>query len=416
MDSRLDVIVVGAGAAGLAAAAWLHQRGKRVRILEARSRLGGRIFTQFPNDSAYPVELGAEFIHGRPQALQHALGDATPVIAQWWRWRQGRLTRCEATENHLDKVFAALKDRVGERDLPFASALATLTGEFPAHWLSEIRDFVAGFHAARLEEASTRALVEMGSSAGSEEATEEAFRIPVGYASALRPFEQVLAPLEAHLELDSPVRQIRWSATGVEVHANRVHQARQLIFTVPIGVWSKVTFAPALPEKNEAIRRLGSGPVQRVTLRFQEAFWESGDFHPGYLQRPDAPFVTFWTHRPWTEARFVCWSGGSQTEKVTDPVDDALRSLARSLAVSEEKVRGQLVAAHHHDWVRDPYSGGAYSFPKLRGEGAFGQLAAPLPPVLFFAGEATATDGRHATVDGAIASGQRAAREALHYP
>ncbi|HYX40386.1 MAG TPA: FAD-dependent oxidoreductase, partial [Pyrinomonadaceae bacterium] len=69
MKERADVLIIGAGAAGLAAARELGRAGFGVIVLEARARLGGRIYTQHENNEAAPVELGAEFVHGKPPEI-----------------------------------------------------------------------------------------------------------------------------------------------------------------------------------------------------------------------------------------------------------------------------------------------------------------------------------------------------------
>jgi monoamine oxidase len=70
---RVDVVVLGAGAAGVAA---LHEAGVDVIVLEARERIGGRVFTHRDRRTLLPIELGAEFIHGEAPALVELIGKA----------------------------------------------------------------------------------------------------------------------------------------------------------------------------------------------------------------------------------------------------------------------------------------------------------------------------------------------------
>jgi monoamine oxidase len=91
----------------------------------------------------------------------------------------------------------------------------------------------------------------------------------------------------------------------------------------------------------------------------------------------------------------------------------ATQALARILGLPERFVAERLTHFYHHDWQADPYSRGAYSYVLAGGMGAQQELATPLANRLFFAGEATQSDGHHATVHGAFSSGIRVAEEVL---
>ncbi len=414
MDETTDIVVLGAGAAGLAAASRLREQGKRALVLEARERVGGRILTHFPSRTSYPVELGAEFIHGKPRELQPFLGAATQVNAGWWSRKAGRLVSSESAMSHIERILAAMGSAISGTDRSFLDAAARIREDFDVEWIAQAAEFVAGFHGARLEEVSARSLVAAGASTGSEE-EEESFRLTTGYESVLAPFLETLSPSQA-VRLESPVKRIRWDRNGVEVHTARgLVRAEQAIVTLPVACWPDVAFDPPLPDsKQRALDSIGRGQVQRVTLRFDVPFWERKDFRPGFVQATGEPFPIFWTVRPWEEPRFIAWAGGSQLDRMAGPlVPQAITSLARALGVAEQKVTSHLIDAHTCDWSADPYSKCAYSYLKVGGENAFAELARPVEGILFFAGEATNADGRHGTVDGAIATGIRAATEAL---
>jgi monoamine oxidase len=84
-----------------------------------------------------------------------------------------------------------------------------------------------------------------------------------------------------------------------------------------------------------------------------------------------------------------------------------------ALGVEANRLRASLHGAFHHDWQSDPFSRGAYSYAGVGGRDAGAELAMPVESTLFFAGEATQSDGRNATVHGAIASGRRTANQVL---
>jgi len=94
-------------------------------------------------------------------------------------------------------------------------------------------------------------------------------------------------------------------------------------------------------------------------------------------------------------------------------IDKAVESLASLLGLEKNRLTSQLNTAYLHNWDTDPFSRGAYSYVKVGGEGCQATLAAPIAKTLFFAGEHTDTTGHNGTVHGAIASGQRAAKQIL---
>jgi monoamine oxidase len=161
--------------------------------------------------------------------------------------------------------------------------------------------------------------------------------------------------------------------------------------------------------------------VIKAVLRFRTPFWETADrglyrdvafFHPR-----QAAFPTFWTALPVRAPLMVAWAAGPKAMRLanlTKPrlIEHALSSLA-ALFGDIDKIRSELEGAWVHDWQRDPYARGAYSYVVTGGGKARAQLAEPLMRTLFFAGEAADTEGEAGTVAGALQSGSRAAREVL---
>ena len=129
------------------------------------------------------------------------------------------------------------------------------------------------------------------------------------------------------------------------------------------------------------------------------------------------PFRTFWSAVPLDLPMLTAWSGGPSASRLLAEgreaaKEAALRSIGEVFGAPLTRVRRLLVDAHAHDWSRDPFSRGAYSYLVVGGSSAPERLARPVEKTLFFAGEATAPD-ESGTVAGAIASGRRAARRAL---
>jgi len=163
-----------------------------------------------------------------------------------------------------------------------------------------------------------------------------------------------------------------------------------------------------------------------VVLRFRRPFWEealrfgAGEDGPGTREvkflMGDGAFPTWWTPSPVQAPLLTAWAGGDAALRVLaggDPVGTALASLAGMLGVERARVEAELEEGFFHDWQADPFARGAYSYGPAGALEARAELARPVGDTLFFAGEATAAGGWNGTVDGAIGSGRRAAREIL---
>jgi len=170
------------------------------------------------------------------------------------------------------------------------------------------------------------------------------------------------------------------------------------------------------------------GQVVKLTLRFRERFWEH-DHLPlaaesldprqvSYIYGSAAALPTWWTAYPAIAPQLTAWAGGPAAIRLIDQPEDqiieqALDALANVLGVPRGRIVETLVATHIHSWHADPFARGAYSYVMVNGMDAVRVLAAPVEHTLFFAGEATNSDGNTGTVHGAITTGQRAAREIL---
>ncbi len=414
VSEALPVLIVGGGAAGLSAAAELHRAGKKFLLVEARARLGGRIYSVPVAGVSYPVELGAEFIHGRPEALKSVLGRAAQVPDESWIAKGGILKPWDQ-EDELGTVLQALGKLATPVDLTMDQALAKVQGDFSAPTLQRAKLWTTGFHAARLGEVSARAIAAAGATSGSSEA-EESYRLGGGYGSLVDKLIAPLGPLEHWARLSTIVEHISWSRkeTTVRVrHGRGVENivAKQVLITAPVSVWGDIGFSPPLPAaKQMAMQRLGSGPVHRVTLLFREPFWQHSDFNPSFIQNFESAFPVYWTQRPFDGPRFVCWCGGDPADGIDNPITQAIAALAQTLGLEIKSITEQLVSSHHHDWNRDPFSKGAYAYFRPGYETAADILADPIDDSVYFAGEALAKEGRNGTVDGAIQTGLEAAR------
>jgi monoamine oxidase len=408
---QAEVIVIGAGAAGLAAAATLARAGRSVLVLEARSRIGGRCLTLRHPTLEAPVELGAEFIHGRPAATVALLKKMKTKAVESTRTQRmlwnGRLVSVDA----FAAARAAVQDFHASRDLSFQAFLNRQS--LPPLTRTLATMMVQGFDAADPRKVSARDIAEEW---GAEAIGASQARPRGGYG----PLLDRLAAGGARLQLQTAVREVRWRRGRVEVRGAFQGQpfrasAKRAIVTLPLGVLQSgaVRFYPALNEKRFALAKLASGPVIRVALVFASRFWEKRFPDVAFFHSPQAPFPTFWTPLPMCAPLLTAWAGGPKAARLAGRGSRALVHLALQTVEGVLQHEGSLAAAYVHDWRADPYARGGYSYVKVNGEGAREQLAAPLEATLYFAGEATNAEGESGTVGGALQSGERAAREAL---
>lgn len=417
---KLDVAILGAGAAGLAAAEELRRKGLSIAVFEARDRIGGRILTHREARVPLPIELGAEFVHGEAPETERILRDAGRLIVEVegedWEAENGRLRRGESQWEHIDRLFKKI-DTSGP-DRSFADFLARRPGgKSLAQAREEVRQFVQGFHAADLEQISAHSLA--GSDSGE---ARNSGRVLEGY-------DQITAwlarDLGGALRLSCPVTEIAWEPGQAELTTGaggRV-QARAAVVTVPLGVLQAppdapgaIRFRPEVPRLRETLDLLAMGSVLRLVFWFHEAPWKQNCL--GFLFTGDETFAVWWTAHPLRAPLAVAWCGGPPAAALSGRSPDeiagrALRVLATHLGLPRRRVESRLLDSWTHDWQTDPWSRGAYSYPRVGGADAARALARPIKKTLFFAGEAAAEKGENGTVEGALGSGRRAARQVM---
>jgi monoamine oxidase len=306
-------------------------------------------------------------------------------------------------------------------------SVATFVERLPPEEQRFARMMVQGFDAADPARASARAIAAEWHDTENGQ-TSRSFRPRGGYGNLLRALRAQLDARYVRLLLETPVRGVRRTSEGVLVEATGIDgdplvvRARAAIITLPVGVLrgDAVRFEPPLPASTRrALDHLVMGPVVKLVLRFCRPFWEELEGHRyrdvAFFQLPGAPFPVYWTLLPQRAPLVVAWAGGPNADALAEL--DERRRLALALdglrTLFGVEPRNELEAVYCHDWQRDPFSRGAYSYVAVGGADAASALAAPVDGVLFFAGEATSTNGEAGTVAGALETGERAAREAL---
>jgi monoamine oxidase len=421
MSERWDCVVIGAGAAGLAAGAMLHEAGRSFVILEARDRIGGRAHSISLSDGTM-TERGAQYLHGarigtweyvtRYGLTTHFAAGPTRTIIPEFRAGEWRIDGYPDTAEALARMDAVF-------DIPDA-AHVSVSGALLRAGLSGYALEVAESRMRIMTPADPRAV----SAAGGAKAwalvasTTANFMLVEGYQGL---WDRLSAPFHHQVRFGTPVTAISWAADGVAVEAGGGrYQATTTIVTLPIGVlqFGSVMFRPALPDwKRAAIQGLLAGPLVKFVAEFRRPFWE--DFLGTVVNfrsssHPFSSFGVIYWDRPGPPA-LVTFLGAKPARDVSGDAARAKAAFVGALAemFPEVDIRAELVHLEVADWAADPWARCAVSVEPVGGSHLRADLARPTPP-LFWAGEATATDGGAECVHGALATGRQAALDALH--
>lgn len=419
------MIVVGAGIAGLSAAQALHKQGSKVIVLEARSRVGGRIHTsrEWPD---VPLDLGASWIHGvngNPITRLANDNDIKTVETDYdnlWVYNTDGSDLADGAYDTLEEYttlfwrYLRKASNEFDEDLPIQTVVDTLlteenfSGAEKQTILYLLNNIIEHEYAADINELSAFAFDEGAAFRG------EDVVFPDGY-------DQVVNILAKGLDIriNEIVQQVEYGQAGVTVTTEQARfEGERAIITLPLGVLraGSVQFSPALPtQKRNAIQALRMGLLDKVYLRFPHIFWPKEPEFIGYISETKGHWsewmnIAFYTGAP-ILLGFNAATFARETETWGDPqiVASAMETLRTMFGPNIPDPDSWQITR----WASDPYALGAYSFlpPGTSGE-TLNALAAPVASRLYFAGEATSSEYQ-ATVHGAYLSGIRAARELI---
>lgn len=415
------IIIIGAGAAGLAAGEVLLEAGADFIILEAAPRAGGRVCSQAREGFCdFPLELGAEEIHGPDNLVQNlARAQGRPTLQHY---TTDDLLRLDGRLRLLDQ---AAEDVDMQTAFAFIESLGTYQGEhrtaeevllrqhFPRRVWHYLDSRLGVEHGTTLDRLAMRGFAnyERG-----WEARETNYTLATPYADLFSP---TIARLGDRLRLSTPVSSIHWQdQAGVHLADGTILPAERILVTASVRVLREggIAFSPALPgEKTRAFSQVGMDLGMKIFLRFEERFWDERM----YFLHTDGFLPQFWVPgKGKSEESLVltAFIGGSRAERLgqlgVEPVRFAVEELDVVFGgkLATRLFREGFVA----DWGSDPWVRGLYSYPTLATTPAVREkLAEPVGERLFFAGEAADTEGHSGTVHGAMASGEKAARAML---
>ncbi|MDQ7028453.1 MAG: FAD-dependent oxidoreductase [Ardenticatenia bacterium] len=421
----MNVVVIGAGIAGLAAARTLRRAGVSVVVVEARRRVGGRIWTD--NALGAPVDLGASWVHGFvPENPIVPVVEALGVDV--CSFLPGRIVLRGAGGNIITEVsgwvlalFELLADRAerliqeNSDDVPVSAYVDELFEDMPippaiGHKLRLwTKSVFANYMAAEMDEVSLKYFDD------DEEFLGEHCLFTHGGALLV---ERLAVGLD--VRLGYVVQAVEYGPAGVRVIGERdTIYADCAIVTLPLGVLKAgaVHFDPPLPpEKRAAVERLGMGSLEKVVLRFPRQWWPD-EMVLAIMSTDEAPvFPSFINLARCVDAPLLMgFLGGQRAREWTARSDGAIveRALQELRHVFGHTRVPEPTGITITRWDHDPFARGAYSFIPVGAAGEdFETLATPVVGRLFFAGEATIRR-YYGTIHGAYASGLRAAGEVL---
>lgn len=413
---RQRVLVIGAGISGLAAARTLQDAGVEVVVLEAKDRIGGRIYTTRIDGESY--EMGASWIHGDRKNPVAAILQEQGVSLVRTNWNRGvvyRNGKRQDIDEDLEPYFSLVR--------AFKRTDAEDTSLF-ALWEQFLQE-------GALSDDSKRDLwyrlkidteTEVGANIADISAKQygEERGLAGGDHLVVGGYDHVIQTLakDVDVRLAHPVTAIEDTGDGVRVTTveGSVFEADATVVTVPLGVLKagKVSFMPPLPEKKlRAIDALGMGNLHKTFLSFDHAFWDDVTYI-GIMRPDDTKWAEFINLEPALgRPVLLALHGGSDAEAVASfssgEIGDRAMAALRTAFPDAPQYTGLVTS----QWSADPYTLGSYSYvPPGAALSMYGDIAAPYGAV-HFAGEHTNAE-YPSTTHGAFLSGVRAAREILN--
>jgi monoamine oxidase len=414
-ESEYDLIIIGAGAAGIAAAHAARDAGIRAIVVEAQDRVGGRAFTDFESFRE-PFDHGCQWLHAadvnpltplaeqlgfryRRDPIQFRIHDG-----DWWVNDQivaEYHAMSEATYGRMHDEGNAGHDIAASACIDPKSRWARLFRQGFTPYISTEPEHVSVFDISRDGNTGVNWPVASGMGA---------------LIAALA--NQVQRAVE--IRLSCPVKSIDWGSDGVMVGTlDGMLFAKACLVTVSTAVLSseRLKFFPLLPDwKQQAIAQLPLGFAEKVGFEFTDDPFAGLDMHFALMDWTDGPTAAFNIH-PFDRPMATLYSGGELARDLALAGSDAMIDHARALLsrLFGGAVLKDIARAKATGWTTNPYIGGAYSTLRPGGGEARAALAQPLAEKLFFAGEATSPDA-FATAHGAWQSGMAAVKQILALP
>lgn len=401
---EFEVVIVGGGAAGVAAARRLHDAGVRCLLVEARGRLGGRAWTA--RHAGFPLDLGCGWLHSADRNSWVAIAERQGCTVDRTPPPWSRPARQDgfpiAAQHEFSAAMSAFFERVGAAaagpDRPAAELL-----EPGCRWNGLIRAVHTYISGEELERISAHDLEHYDDSNVN-------WRVVEGYGTVVAAHAAGVP-----LTLNCPVTAIDHSGARITIDtAQGTLAAEQVIVTLPTTVLADeaVIFSPALPDKMEAARGLPLGLADKLFLSLDGA----EEFEPGsrLFGRNDRVATASYHVRPFGRPMIEAYFGGDNARALERGGERAFFDFAvdELTGLLGSGFARRIAPIASHGWGTDPFARGSYSSALPGQAGCRAILAAPVNDRLFFAGEACSPN-EFTTAHGALLSGLNAAEQVL---
>lgn len=413
------VVIVGAGIAGIYAAYILKNQGADVVVLEAANRYGGRIkpLTDF---ATFTIELGAEEIHGEKSVFYDLIKAGnhsfiTDVLNHLYYFNGSLKTEAQATENTffniVDELTNGLSDYAGSDITAEAFAGSEGVSDNVKHFFNAWIGNENGTDIGRIGMHGLRETDQRWTAGDNNFMLKD--------SDILSIIEQQFQEIIPLIRLEKQVTEIDYSTSSVKVICadDDIVTADKVIVTVPLSIMQSndISFVPALPDsKVAAYNRIGIDRGLKVIIKFDVMVWPANTgsiYGEGYV--PEF-WVTSGGGRSDSEFILTAFIMGENAEYLTAQGDQMITTILAELDVIFGNASTHYVDHVIQDWGNEPHIRGAYSYPKVGTGNAREIIASPVGNNLFFAGEATHTQGHAGTVHGAMETALRAALEIIN--
>lgn len=419
-----EIIVIGAGIAGLSTAKTLKNHGYNVKIIEARNRIGGRLWTS-DKWKDLPVDLGASWIHGVDNNPITEIANQLNATLLKTKYdnsviynSDGRAfsdTQQAEIEKLSDKIYSIIENaQNNDQDISIKKAIEIFVKKYPKNSQTyQLINFILNSeieqeYGGSVEDISTFWYDSDKQFGGDDKIFKDGYNIISNFLAK-----------GMDIELGQKVNSIDWSSGKVKITTNnKVFFADKAIITIPLGVLKRniIQFTPNLPnEKNIAINNIGMGVLNKCYLRFEECFWPDDVDWIEFISKNQGEWTEWVSFQNAAQMPillgFNAADKGKEIENLSDKqiVESAMSALKVMFGANIPKPIDYQITR----WAKDEFSFGSYSYnklgynPKMRDA-----LAKPLNNKIFFAGEACEKE-YFGTVHGAYLSGIRAAGEIL---
>ncbi|MCC2980832.1 flavin monoamine oxidase family protein [Sphingomonas sp. IC4-52] len=392
MKDEVDVVIVGGGAAGIAAGRWLTDAGRSVLIIEALPRLGGRAHTVMLG--GYPVDLGCGWLHSAERnplsALAKSHGVAVDRSKAAWGDQLGAINFPKQAQQEAWQAYEAFTDRLAKTPPASDRASDALTEWQP--FINGLSSFINGVETDRLSARDFTAY--------DDAASDNNWRLPDGYGAFIAALGR-----DVPIMLDTPVSAIR---AGVVETGRGAIRSHSVIVTVSTEVLTHgaIRFPSAAADHLHAATQLPLGLGDKLFLSLADPEAVPAESH--LLGRFDDEATGSYYLRPFGRPIIECFLGGAHARALEQgaAVDFAIGELRALLGADFAKGLRPLLATR---WAKEPTILGSYSHALPGHAGARATLARPINDWLCLAGEACSPHD-FSTAHGAWQSGIVAAR------